>query len=72
MYHLDQAIADYDKAISIDPNFAEAYGNRALSLLGLRRDGQAEQDLKKCFALNESLRPVFDPLVKQVKKIRNK
>lgn len=69
---LDLAIADYDKAIAINPNFAEAYGNRALSLLWLRKDAQAEQDLKKCFQLNESLRPVFDPLVKQVKKIRNK
>jgi tetratricopeptide (TPR) repeat protein len=70
MYHLDQAIADYDKAISIDSNFAEAYGNRALCWLALRRDAQAEQDLKKCFELNESLRPVFDALVKELKKIR--
>jgi tetratricopeptide (TPR) repeat protein len=69
--HLDEAIADYDKAIAIDPNFAEAYGNRALCLLELRRDTEAEQDLKKCFALDESLRPVFDPLVKMIKKTRN-
>lgn len=68
--HLDQAIADYDKAIAIDPNFAEAYGNRALCLLALRRDAQAEQDLNKCFELNESLRPVFDPLVKEIRKTR--
>ena len=70
MAHLDQAIADYDKAIAIDPNFAEAYGNRALCWLALRRDAQAEQDLKKCFELNESLRPVLDPLVKEAKKTR--
>ena len=68
--HLDQAIADYDKAIAIDPNFAEAYGNRALSLLTLRRDAQAAQDFKRCFELDESLRPVFDALVKEIKKIR--
>jgi len=68
---LDKAIADYEKAIAIDPNFAEAYGNRALCLLALRRDAQAEQDLKKCFALNESLRPVFEPLVKEIKKTRH-
>jgi tetratricopeptide (TPR) repeat protein len=69
--HLDQAIVDYDKAIAIDPNFAEAYGNRALCLLVLRRDAQAEQDLKKCFELDESLQPVFDPLVKEIKKTRH-
>jgi len=68
--HLDQAIADFDKAIAIDPNLAEAYGNRALSLLELRKDAQAEQDLKKCFELNESLRSIFDPAVKEVKKLR--
>jgi tetratricopeptide (TPR) repeat protein len=68
---LNRASADFDKAIATDPNFAEAYGNRALCLLALRRDAQAEQDLKKCFELNESLRPVFDPLVKQIKKTRH-
>jgi tetratricopeptide (TPR) repeat protein len=69
---LDNAIADYEKAIAIDPNLAEAYGNRALCLLALRRDAQAEQDLKKCFELNESLRSVFEPLAKEVKKTRPK
>ncbi|HEY0763913.1 MAG TPA: tetratricopeptide repeat protein [Pyrinomonadaceae bacterium] len=68
--HFDQAIADYDKAIAIAPDFAEVYGNRALCLLALRRDAQAEQDLKKCFELNELLRPVYDPLVKEIKKTR--
>lgn len=67
---LDQALADYDKVIAIEPNFAEAYGNRALSLLALGRDAQAEKDLNKCFALDESLRRVFDPLVKEIKKTR--
>ena len=69
--NLDQAIADYDQAIAIDPKFAEAYGNRALSLLVLRMDAQAEQDLKKCFELEQSLRPLFDPLVKEIKKTRH-
>lgn len=46
---LDQALADYDKVIAIEPNFAEAYGNRALSLLALGRDAQAEKDLNKWF-----------------------
>jgi tetratricopeptide (TPR) repeat protein len=68
--NLDEAIADYDKAIAIDPNFAEAYGNRALCGLLLRLDALAEQDLNKCFELNESLRRVFDPLVKEIRKIR--
>jgi tetratricopeptide (TPR) repeat protein len=68
--NLEQAIADYDQAINIEPGFAEAYGNRALSLLVLRKDAQAERDLKKCFELDQSLRPVFDPLVKETKKTR--
>ena len=62
--------ADFDRAIAIDPNLAEAYGNRALSLLTLRWDAKAEQDLKKCFELNEPLQPLFDPLANEIKKVR--
>jgi tetratricopeptide (TPR) repeat protein len=67
---LDAAIADYDKAIVINPNFAEAYGNRALCRLAQHKDSEAEQDLKKCFELDESLRSVFEALAKDVKKTR--
>jgi tetratricopeptide (TPR) repeat protein len=69
-FRLNNAIADYDQAIAINPNFAEAYGNRALCLLALHKDAQASQDLIKCFELNESLRPGFEAVVKEIKKTR--
>lgn len=68
----DQAIADYDRSIALDPNAAEVYGNRALSRLVLRLDEQAAQDLKKCYELNQSMREIFDPAVKEIKKTRPK
>lgn len=68
---LDQSIADYDKAIAVDPKYAFAYGNRAVSLVTLHRDMEAEKYLKKCFELDESLRPYFERLVNEVMKVRN-
>ncbi|HKE59787.1 MAG TPA: tetratricopeptide repeat protein [Pyrinomonadaceae bacterium] len=66
----EQSIADYDKAISLAPNDAIVYGNRALGRLALRMDAEAAQDLKKCFELDESMRPIFEPLFKEIKKTR--
>ena len=67
---LDQAIIDFDKAIAINPNFADAYGYRGLSLLALRKDSEAERDFKKCFELDESLKTVFEDLANEVKRTR--
>ena len=40
----DEAIADFNKAIELDPNFARAYANRALVH---RRNGDIEQALRR-------------------------
>jgi tetratricopeptide (TPR) repeat protein len=40
----DDALADYDKAIALKPNFAEAFNNRGNALIGAqafrRSDGE--------------------------------
>ena len=48
----DDAIADYDKAIALNPNHAYAYNNRAVAY-GIKGDlDRAIADLDKAIALN--------------------
>ena len=41
-----QAIGNYDKALKIDPNYAEAYYNRGHAYANLGNDKQALEDWK--------------------------
>ncbi len=41
------ALADYDKAISLNDNFADAYFNRGLTLIFLGNNKQGVADLSK-------------------------
>ena len=43
----DSAIADYDKAIDLDPNFAMAYNNRGQAYASLKEKEKARQDYLK-------------------------
>ena len=47
MQNFDKAIEEYGKAIQNEPNLAEAYYNRALTLLYLNRKNDAIKDLSK-------------------------
>lgn len=47
MQEFDKAIEDYTKAIQYEKNLAEAYYNRALTLLYLNKKSQAIKDLSK-------------------------
>ncbi len=55
----DQAIADYDKAIELDPQYAVAYGNRAVIHSRRRRFDLALADYDKALALNPQLAEVW-------------
>ena len=52
--HLEEAITEFDIAISLDPNFAVAYNNRGIAY---KRLGQPERAMED---FNEVIR--FDPL----------
>lgn len=56
---LDRAIVDLNKAIEIAPQYAKAYGDRALVHLMRGETNTAEQDFKKCFELDSSLEAQF-------------
>lgn len=47
MQEFDKAVEDYTKAIQYEQNLAEAYYNRALTLLYLNKKSQAIKDLSK-------------------------
>ena len=47
MQEFNKAVDDYTKAIQYDPNLAEAYYNRALTLLYLDQKSKAIKDLSK-------------------------
>ena len=64
---LDRAIADLNKAIEIAPQYAKAYGDRGIVRLMRGENTDAEQDFKKCFALDSSLGSQFKATANQVK-----
>jgi tetratricopeptide (TPR) repeat protein len=47
----DDAIAQFSKAIELDPQFASAYAYRALAYTGLGNKQQAERDIHKAVEL---------------------
>ncbi len=47
-----QAVADYTKAIALNPNYAEGYNNRAYTNMRLRNYKDALPDLDKAIQLN--------------------
>ena len=56
-YHYDigdckQAVDDYTKSITIDPNFAKAYNNRAYTNMRMHNYKEALPDLDKAIKLN--------------------
>ncbi|MBI4949811.1 MAG: tetratricopeptide repeat protein [Deltaproteobacteria bacterium] len=49
---LDRAVANYERAIEIDPGYAEAYGNRGATYLRMGRMDEALDDLSTAIRLN--------------------
>jgi tetratricopeptide (TPR) repeat protein len=61
---LDEAIAQYQKAIEINPKFAQAHGNLGLAFF---QKGQLEDAITECqeaLRLNPNLEPVRETLAK--------
>jgi tetratricopeptide (TPR) repeat protein len=50
--YYDAALHDFDQALHIEPNLAEAHVNRGAALLAMRRDAQAVAEIDRGLALN--------------------
>jgi len=55
---LDQAIADFDKAIELDPELAEAYNDRGYAYYLKGEVAKAVSDFEKCIELSNDPRLV--------------
>lgn len=60
MIQSEGALADYTRAILLDPENAFAYVNRGLTLLQQGKIIQAEADFKRALALAPALKPDID------------
>lgn len=65
---LDRAIADFNRAIEIAPQYAKAYGDRGLVRLMRGEDAEAEMDFRKCFELDRALESQVRAAASKVKK----
>ncbi len=56
------AVAAFDAAVTIDPNYAAAYANRAIARFRTGDVGGAVGDIETALSLDPELFPVFDTL----------
>jgi tetratricopeptide (TPR) repeat protein len=59
MGRIAEALADYEKAVSCKPDFADAYANRAVALYRMKNYGKALEDVKTCRELGGRPDPAF-------------
>jgi len=60
-----QAISDYTKAVKINPDFAEAYHNRAITLYYLKNYDKSFSDVQKVLSLGGKVNPALLQLLKK-------
>jgi len=65
---LERAIADFDKAIQLDPRLALAYANRGLIRLLEGKTVEAEKDFAQCVNLDASLKLFVEERIRDVKR----
>jgi tetratricopeptide (TPR) repeat protein len=61
------ALADYERAVELNPKFGRAYVLRGLILLKQGQSAAAQKDFDKGFQLDPSLHAEFDPMIKQLR-----
>ena len=66
---LEEAIQDYDEAIRLDPQDADAYINRALAYTLLGKDAEANRDVDRAVELGIN-RSVLDSEIERLKRGR--
>lgn len=60
------ALADYNRAITLNPDFLEAYLQRGLLNLSQGREAEARRDFDQCMNLNPDAKPLIEARVRQV------
>ena len=57
---LEEALASYDKAIALKPDYAEAFNNRGIALRQLKRFDEALASYDKAIALKPDYADAFN------------
>lgn len=52
MQRFEEALACYDRALTLDPSYAEAWHNRGCALRALRRDEEALESFNRALQVN--------------------
>ena len=72
MKSFEQAIADYGEAIRLDPDYIEAYNNRAIAYLMCRQLEHSQQDWQKAIDIDNRRSTIRHNLKILFEKLRGK
>ena len=67
---IDRAIADFTRALEINPDLSFVYMNRGLALMLQGKDADAQKDFERCVALDPVLKVELDRRIEKVKQLR--
>ena len=65
---LEEAIADFTKAIELDPNLALAYASRGFIRMIQGKTFEAEKDFAQCLKLDAGLKTFVQEAMRDVKR----
>lgn len=68
--HTDLALADYTRAIELNPKLARAVANRGIILLQRGEDVEAQRDFDAAFQLDSNLRAELGEFIKKTREAR--
>jgi tetratricopeptide (TPR) repeat protein len=64
------AIADFNRAIELDPKIAWAYFNRGLTKVFLGQESEAQKDFDICLKLRPEMKPELDQRITLARQLR--
>ena len=65
-----EAVADFDRALKLDPNRAATWAYRGLALLLQGKDAEAERDFARCLELDPDLKTSLASRIDEAKRQR--
>jgi Flp pilus assembly protein TadD len=68
---LREAVADFDRALKLDPNRAATWAHRGLTLLMQGKDADAERDFTRCLELDPDLKASLQSRIDEAKRQRS-
>jgi tetratricopeptide (TPR) repeat protein len=67
---MDKAIADFTRAIELDPEIVWAYYNRGLARVYIGNESDAQKDFSECLKLRPDLKAELDAKIDLARELR--